>query len=207
MRASLLAIGMMLVIAIGTFAAGYDSAPRTARPNPIRLEHGIPIGVLDTPAGAVAAADNYVVSEDDALLSPVWTRGVVRAVWAPGAQAAELAQPFPAAALMAKPATFPGLRLTAAVAASKLGSYTTQAAQIDVWHEVTVWGPNLVPTQRWALDTINLAWASSRWLITSRSSTPDAQTPVPAWTSGRAEDRTSHPRTPALSAIRPRTRC
>lgn len=191
MRAPLVVIGAALLVTVGAVAAGYSTASHPARPNPIRIEHGIPIGVIDTPAGAVAAADNYLVSEDDALLSPTGVRTVVDNAWARGARASELAQPFPAAALAVKPATFSGLRLTAAVAANKLESYTPQSAQIGVWHEITAWSPTITPTQRWSLDTVTLVWSSDRWLLASRSTAPDSQTPVPAWTSGGVEDRTS----------------
>jgi hypothetical protein len=191
MYRTLLATGVALLMTVGAFAIGYDTAPKTARTAPIRLEHGVPVGVLDTPAGAVAAADNYVVSEDDALLSPGGIREVVDELWAPGARAAELAQPFPAAALLRRPATFAGLKLTAAVAASKLESYTPRTAQVGVWHEITVWSPSITPTQRWTLDKVILVWNSDRWVVASRSAAPDQQTPVPAWTSGSAQDRTS----------------
>jgi hypothetical protein len=191
MRLSLLGLALALLVAVGAFVAGYDGGSKTASPNPIRLEHGIPIGVVDTPAGAVAAADNYLVSEDDALLSRVRIRAVISAVWASDARSAELSQPFPTAARLAKPATFPGLRLTAAVAATRIESYTPQASEVRVWHEITLWSPTIEPTQRWELDTVTLVWSMDRWLIASRSSTPDRQTPVPAWTSGGPADRTS----------------
>src|SRR2546430_489054 len=99
MHRALLGAGVALVTAVGAFSIGFGTASKTARPAPIRLEHGVPVGVLDTPAGAVAAADNYLVSEDDALVSPAGIRGVANELWTPGARAAELAQPFPAAAL------------------------------------------------------------------------------------------------------------
>jgi len=191
MRGMALVAGVALVMAVGAFAIGYGTAAKTAHPAPIRFEHGVPVGVLDTPGGALAAADNYVVSEDGALLSPGGIREVVDQLWSPGARAAELAQPFPAAALLRRPATFVGLKLTAAVAASKLESYTARTAQVRVWHEITVWSPTVTPTQRWMLDTVTLVWSSGRWLVASRTGSPDQQTPVPAWTSGSAQDRTS----------------
>jgi hypothetical protein len=111
--------------------------------------------------------------------------------WAPGDRAVELAQPFQAAALAGKPAAFADLKLAASVAAHKLESYTPQTAQIGVWHEITIWSPTVVPTQRWTLDTVTLVWDSGRWLVASRSSAPDSQTPVPSWTSGGRQERTS----------------
>jgi hypothetical protein len=178
-------------MAAGAFALGYGSTPKAVRPNPTQLEHGMPVGVLDTRAGALAAADNYVASEDEATLSAAAIRRVVDTVWAPEDRAVELVQPFPAAALAGKPHTFARLKLTAAVAADKLESYAPQTARIGVWHEITIWSPTIVPTQRWILDTITLVWGSGRWLVASRSSAPDSETPVPSWTSGGPADRTS----------------
>jgi hypothetical protein len=189
-RSSVVAVIAMLMAA-GAFALGHTSTPRAGSPNLIRLEHGVPVGVLDTRAGALAAADNYLASEDEALLSADGTRRVVDAIWAPADRAVELVQPFPAAGLAGKPATFAGLKLTAAVAADKLESYTPQTAQIAVWHEITIWSPTVAPTQRWTLDTVTLVWDSGRWLVAQRSPAPDSKTPVPSWTSGGPPDRTS----------------
>ena len=180
-----------LAVTAGALALGYETVPATTRPNAIRLEHGVPVGVLDTRAGAVAAADNYVATEDDSLLSPSQIRGVVDTEWAPQERAVELAQPFLAAALAGEPATLDGLKLTAAVAADKLQAYSPQSAQVSVWSEITIWSSTVAPTQRWTLDTVTLAWDSGRWLVTSRSTAPDSSTPVPVWTSGDTRDRAS----------------
>jgi hypothetical protein len=184
------AVGALIVTA-GAFAVGYRTVPRATRPNPIRLVHGVPVGVLDTPAGAIAAADNYVATEDDALVSPDQIRAVVDTEWAPQERAVEFAQPVPAAALAGRPATVAGLRLTAVVAADKLAAYSGQNAQVGVWSQITIWSPTVEPTQHWSLDTVTLAWESGGWRVTSRSAAPDSATPVPAWTSGRMQDRAS----------------
>jgi hypothetical protein len=180
-----------LLLPAVAFAAGYKTAPATAHRNPIRLENGVPVGVLDTPVGALAAADNYVSAEDDALLSGAAIRRVVDTLWVPRDRAIELAQPFPAAAVAGRPAKFSGLKLTAAVAGHKLESYSADTARVGVWHEITVWSSTLAPAQRWSLDTLTLVWDAGRWLVASRSPLPDSRTPVPAWTSGGAADRTA----------------
>lgn len=179
-----------LVLTAVAFAAGYRTVPATADRSPMRLENGVPVGVLDTPAGALAAADNYVSAEDDALLSGASIRRVVDTLWVPRERAIELAQPFPAAALAGRTDKFSGLKLMAAVAAHKLESYSANTVQVGVWHEITVWSSTLAPAQRWSLDTLTLVWDAGRWLVASRSSPPDSQTPVPAWTSGGPTDRT-----------------
>ena len=191
MRISALVVAMLLMVDVGALALGYQTAPRVARPDPIRLVDGLPVGVVDTPVGAIAAAENYLASEDDALLSRDEIRRVVDTAWAPDERDVELAQPFPAAALAGRPATFPGLELSAAVAGAKLESYTPQSAQVLVWHEITLWSASVVPTQRWSLDAVTLVWDGGRWLIASRTAAPDSETPVPAWTSGTPEDSTS----------------
>jgi hypothetical protein len=190
MWTSFVALAAVLAMA-GGLAVGSETKPRATLPDPIRLETGVPVGILDTESGAVAAADNYVASEDDALLSPAGIRRVVDTVWAPTDRAVELARPFPAAALAGKPATFAGLKLIAAVAADKLEAYTPRTAQVDVWEEIMAWSPTVEPTQRWTLDTVTLEWDSGRWLVASRAAAPDSATPVPAWTSGGGLDRTS----------------
>jgi hypothetical protein len=190
--ASICGLGSLLVIA-AAFLLGYRSAPRTAHPNPIRLEHGIPVGALDTPAGALAAADNYLASEDNALLSADQLRAVVRTDWTLRERPVELAQALPSAALGSTPAGLGNARVTAAVAAHRLESYTPQTAQVKMWHEVTVWSSAPVvsqPAQHWTLDALTLVWEAGRWLVASRSPAPDSQTPVPAWTSGGPSDPT-----------------
>ncbi len=190
-RPALIRLLPTALVLVGALVAGYTTAPTTSHPNPIRLEHGVPIGVSDTPIGAVAAADNYLAAEDESLLSADQLRRVVNTDWAPRERSVELAQPFPAAALAGKTATFAGLELTAAVAAQRLESYTPQSAEVGVWHEVTIWSSTVEPAQRWSLDTITLVWDSGQWLVASRSPAPDSQTPVPSWTSGGPTDRTS----------------
>lgn len=172
---------------------GYSTAPTTEHPNPIRLDHGIPVVVLDTPGGALAAADNYLASEDSALFSADQLRTVVNTDWLPQERSVELTQALPSAALQSTPFGLGDAQLTAAVAADKLEAFTRVSARVGVWHEITVWSSAPVvsqPAQHWMLDTVTLAFNGSRWLVASRSTAPDSRTPVPAWTSGGPRDRT-----------------
>lgn len=190
-RATVLALPVLILLIGGSAVAGAITAPSTLNSDPVVLRQDVPVGVEHSASGAVAAADNYVAAEDRALLRPAHLRRVIETDWEPRAQAAELARPLPAAALAGKPADLVGLRLTAAVAAQRLTAYSTHTARVRVWDEITAWSPTLAPTQDWHLDTVALAWRSGRWLVASRASAPDAQTPVPSWTSGEAADRTS----------------
>lgn len=198
------AIGLAALAAIlgGAFVAGYSSELSTANPNPIRLEHGVPVGVLDTPAGAVSAADNYLAAEDDALLTPGVLRQLVDTDWTSAGRGVELAHPLPNAALRTTPQELGDTHLAAAVAASRLESFSGQNARVGVWHEVTTWSSSVPPTQHWLLDRVTLVWENGRWLIASRASAPDATTPVPAWTNGGPADRTSEAFDSVLAGMR-----
>jgi hypothetical protein len=187
--AAALAVAALVVGAAG--AAGLATPPAMPHPDPIVLHRAVPVGVQDTPAGAIAAADNYLAAEDRALLSRSLLRTLVDLDWSPSARAAEFARPLPAAALAGKPETFPGLELTAAIAADRLDAYTAGTAQVGVWHEITLWSPTIAPAQRWELDAVSLVWRSGQWQVATRVAAPDAQTPVPSWTGGDQQDRTS----------------
>jgi len=185
-----LAIGAAVLVA-GAFTAGLATRAHTAHPDPVRLDRGVPIGVLHTPDGAVAAADNYLAAEDGALLSPDQLRQVIATDWTPRERQVELSQPLPTATLKTTPQQLGDTRLTAVVAANKLESFSSNRAQVGVWHELTTWSSTRPPAQHWMLDTVTLVWQDGRWLTTSRVTAPDADTPVPAWTNGGPSDRTS----------------
>src|SRR5437763_898031 len=51
----------MLLFAIAAFVVG--TAARSPQPDPIQTRQGVPVGVERTPAGAVAAADDYLAIE------------------------------------------------------------------------------------------------------------------------------------------------
>lgn len=173
---------VLALVAIGV--VGYTSSPATRDPNPLRLVDGVPVGVLDSPDGAVSAADNYLAAEDGALLDPSQLRLVLRTDWTAAARSRELSLTVPSAALRTTSGSLGGVRLTAAVAGDKLESYTPRSAQVEVWREVTIWSQSLAPAQHWSLDTVQLVWSGDRWQIAARSVAPVAQTPVPAWLNG-----------------------
>lgn len=190
-RRSLAALLGVVTLAGAGLAAGIVSAPTGRRPDPVVLRRNVPVGVEHSAGGAVAAADNYVAAENRALVSPSQLRTIIDSDWLPQARSPELAQPSLAAALAAKPNSVPGLKLTAAVAADRLGEYSSRAAEVRVWDEITAWSPSIAPTQRWNLDTLALVWRSGQWMVASKSTASDARTPVPTWTSGAPADRTS----------------
>lgn len=189
-RAALVTAGALAVIA-GAFWGGYATPRTTAHPNPIVLEHGVPVGVGHSSSGALAAADNYLAAEDSSLLSPGALRAVVDTDWTVRERQVELAQAVPAASLRTTPAELGDTKLTASVAAHKLESYAPSSARVGVWHELTVWSSTLAPTQYWSLDTVTLLWRDGRWLVSSRVTSPTTATPVPPWSGGSPDDRTS----------------
>jgi hypothetical protein len=143
---------------------------------------GIPVGVRDTPAGALAATDNYValasqsVEQDPALFSRL-----VAQVYVPAARAGTLAK-----AQRIRSQDVPNMsnyevggRGLAVVAARRLDGYSPTGARITSWLGGFVWGPHLSPRQSWNLIETTLRWQSGRWLVVAMdtSATP---APVPA---------------------------
>ena len=147
-----LAVGIVVALVL-IAAAGYATTGKTRDPNPLRLHAGVPVGVLDSPTGAISAADDYLAAEDGALLDPSLLRLVVRTDWTPGDRASELALTVPSAALRTTPGSLAGVRLTAAIAGDRLEAYAPAVARVQVWDEVTLWSSSLPPAQHWSLDT------------------------------------------------------
>lgn len=198
-RVAVALVAVAALVASGT--AGYATVGGTGDPNPLRLKAGVPVGVLDSPAGAVSAADNYVAAEDGALLSPALLRRVVQTDWIAVDRQSELSLTVPSAALRTAPGSMGGVRLTAAVAGDRLESYAPGAARVGVWHEVTLWSSSLVPAQHWSLDTVGLIWSGGRWQVASRVVAPAAQTPVPYWVNRAPGERTSAALSEMLSGM------
>lgn len=195
----------VLMLLTAAFLSGYQSTKPRSSTALIALAHGIPVGVVDTPAGALAATDNYVASEDNALLSPFLLRQVVDTDWSPPERSVELSGRLASAALASTPAGLGNARLTAAVAGHRLDAFSARSARVSVWHEVTVWSsaPPVMspPAQHWSLDTVGLVWDNDRWLVASHTVAPPSATPVPAWTSGAPSDRTNQAFTGRLAGM------
>lgn len=154
-----------------------------ARPAPaVRVIGGVPVGVEDSPAGALAAADNYVA------LASQWIEQN------PGVFAALVAQAFTAssrAGVLAQARAIrrvdvtnmksyeEGGRAVAILAARRLDAYTPTSARVTSWLGGIVWGPRLSPRQTWNLIETTLRWQAGRWRVVAMdtSATP---APVPA---------------------------
>jgi hypothetical protein len=179
--AALIAVSLVAFALLGLQLAGQsgDRGPATAA---IELESGVPVGVKHTPAGAVAAADNYLADSAQTLeQDPSAFGALVATVYAPAqrrqtltaAQQLRLSDPAGMSNYNA------GGRGLAVVAARRLDRYTPSSATVTSWLAGFVWGPHVSPRQSWNLVDTTLVWRSGRWLVTS-SQTDATPAPVPA---------------------------
>ncbi len=122
----------------------------------------------DTPAGALAAADNYLALASQSVeQDPAVFAALVAQAYAPGVRASTLAQ---AQQLRARDAQNmsnyrQGGRGIAVIAARRLDSYTPEQATVTSWLGGFVWGPRLAPRQTWNLVDTTLRWQAGRWLV------------------------------------------
>lgn len=185
-RARTIAIAALAVLALLLVGVGVligrstlDAAPPSSAPTIMR--NGIPVGVSDTPAGALAAADNYLALEAQSdEQNPALFNQLVDEAFAPSFQATALrlaatdrqAEP----SLMRAYAT--GAHAIALVGARRLNSYTPAKASVTTWLGGVLWGPTLSPRQTWNLVSTTLAWQGGRWLVTNNHIAGSA--PVPS---------------------------
>lgn len=181
-------LGTVLVtiglLAVAGFLAGRALAPASAPADPIDSVGGIPVGVDHSPAGALAAADNYVgVSYDTVERNAARYSRLIDAVYAPGIRvsaargAATVRQQNPAAmSLWAS-----GGKNLSVIGARRLDYYRGSYAQVTTWNADIFWGRGRPPKQAWVLTQTSLRWSGGRWLVTATSTLPTAG-PVPALT-------------------------
>lgn len=179
--AALIVLSLVAFVLLGLELAG-QSARGGSAPAAIELEGGVPIGVEHTPAGALAAADNYLAASSQSLeQEPSAFARLVARVYAPAARAQTLAEARRLrgadAADMANYGA--GGRGLAVVAARRLDSYTPNSATVTSWLAGFIWGPRLSPRQSWNLVDTTLVWSSGRWLVASCQVEP-TPAPVPA---------------------------
>ena len=165
--------------AIGRWSAP-DSTTQTQKDAPagaVRVVDGVPIGVQQSRAGALAAADNYVARAAETIVQdPAAFSRLVRKVWEPSAQARALAdgrnsrkQAPDAVANYAS-----GGRGLSVTAARKLETYNGTRASVLSWGAGFIWGPQKRPTQRWFLARVKLVWANGQWSVGALDELPNA---------------------------------
>jgi hypothetical protein len=165
----LAALTVLLVVALaGGLVSG--GSGRGASPGAVELSDGVPVGVEHTPAGALAAADDYLAFASQSIeQDPEVFAALVAQAYAPGVRGRTLAQ---AQQLRASdPQNMDnyrqGGRGIAVIAARRLDSYTPARAMVTSWLAGFVWGPHLSPRQSWNLVDTTLRWQSGRWLVTA----------------------------------------
>ena len=180
-------IALAGLLALCALAAGVAIGRAT---NPARHEvsaavvmvHGIPVGIQDTPAGALAAADNYLaVASQTVEQDPAEFAGLVDTVYVAASRANTLTQTARArGADIADMRNYAhGGRAVAVIAARRLDRYTPTRATITSWLGGFLWGPGLSPRQSWNLVDTTLIWRGGRWLVASVS-TERTPAPVPS---------------------------
>ena len=168
----------LLLAGVLAFRGSKHASPTGA----IRLADGVPVGVKDTAAGALAAADNYLaVASQSIEQDPQVFAALVAQDYAPRARAGTLAQAQQIRGSDAQNmANYrDGGRAIAVIAARRLDSYTPQSATVTSWLGGFVWGPQLAPRQTWNLVNTTLDWHAGRWLVVS-SDTDPTPAPVPS---------------------------
>ena len=165
-------------VLIGRATSHADHASAAA----VAIIHGIAVGVQDTPAGALAAADNYVaIASQTVEQDPGEFAELVDTVYAPAARGGTLAQAARVrAADVADMRNYAqGGRAVAVIAARRLERYTPARASVTSWLGGFVWGPGLSPRQSWNLVETTLTWQQDRWLVASMN-TERTPAPVPS---------------------------
>lgn len=175
---ALAVVSALALLGLELARAGND-APTPAA---VRLIAGVPVGVRDTPGGALAAADGYLsLASQTVEAQPATFATLVAHAYASSLQVQTLAEARRLRELdrqdMANYAM--GGRGLAIVAARRLDSYSSTSATVTSWLGGFVWGPHLAPRQTWSLVDTRLAWRSGRWLVLS-STTQPTPAPVPS---------------------------
>jgi hypothetical protein len=177
--AAIVLLGGLLGFAAG--ARGPRGAPASA---PIELRDGLPVGVLHSPAGALAAADAYLMTDAQTIeRDPRRFATLVRTVFAPGLRAAVLSA---AASTRARDPGGMALWAVAGRSATLIGAHRLDTdigtrVRVSAWVGTVAWGPGRPPAQSWALDQIALRWSAGRWWVTALSSAA-SDAPEPART-------------------------
>ncbi len=195
------AAGAALVCVVALLLFGGAGAPPGAA---VRLIAGVPVGVEDSPAGALAAADNYVALASQSIEQN------------PGVFAALVAQAFTASSRAGVLAQARAIRrgdvrnmnsyeegglAVALLAARRLDSYTPASARVSSWLGGIVWGPRLSPRQTWNLIETVLRWQAGRWQVASMdTSTTPAPVPAVVYVDGANDQAGAFARLDGMSA-------
>jgi hypothetical protein len=154
----------------------------TGTPDAIELVSGVPVGVERSPAGALAAADDYVAVEQRTVeRDPARFSALVRQAYVPVLESAALAggradrrgDPGGSALWAGGGESF------TVIAAHRLDRYESDGAVVTVLAGQVFWGPGRGPEQVWELGQVSLAWDRGRWRVAAMRTLP-APAPAPA---------------------------
>lgn len=180
-----LAVFAIVALAGAGFITGRSSGSRTRAQAPIAEPGGVPVGVLHTRAGALAAADDYVLVDQQTIeQDPARFQSLVREAFAGPIQLEVLGE---AASVRAQDPRGMALWASAGRSATLIGAhrldyYTGDGAQVTNWVGTIYWGPGQPPKQAWNLARTQLRWSDGRWLVTSMVTRLPTPGPVPAST-------------------------
>lgn len=173
---------LAFVVLLGGVLVSSGSTSGRGPAGGVELLGGVPVGVRDTPGGALAAADNYLtVASQSVEQAPAVFAALVAQAYAPGIRASTLsqAQQLRASDVQNMSNYRQGGRGIVVVAARRLDSYTARQATVTSWLGGFEWGPHLAPRQTWNLVDTTLQWQAARWLVEASSTNP-ALAPVPS---------------------------
>jgi hypothetical protein len=142
----------------------------------------VPVGIDRSPGGAVAAADEYLATEqatverDPSRLGALLSDDYARALKAGALAAAEKDRQRDPRGMRLW--TDGGQSFTV-IGAHRLDWYRAGGAQVTVWAGQVFWGPGQPPCQAWSIGRITLAWRDRRWEVTAISTLP-VPAPAPA---------------------------
>lgn len=178
-------IGIVVVGVIG-WAAGRSTAPEASAQAQagrgsaaVEFINGIPVGVVNSRAGALAAADNYVTTATEtSIQDPDRYERLVRRVFTAGYQPTALREARQAreSAPELVEAYQNGREGVAVVAARRLDSFDGRRAHVTTWRAGVVWSSTDKPFSQWFLTETRLLWDEERWLVESMD---DARRPAP----------------------------
>jgi len=199
-RWPVIAAGLVAILTVAVIAwiAGRSSAPDGtaqaedggAQPAAIKFVDGVPVGIENSRAGALAVADNYVTTATEtAIQDPARYEQLVRRVYTADYQAIARrdARKVRAESPELVKAYKNGRQGVAVVAARRLDSFGDDRARVTTWRAGVVWSPTDKPFSQWFLTETRLRWASERWLV---ERIDDAQRAAPA-PPIRYQDRTA----------------
>ena len=174
----------IVLLGLAAFLLGRTLSPVAAPADPVAEIGGIPVGVEHSPAGALAAADNYVaVSYASVERHPNVDTLLIETVYAPAIRTSAITG---AAAVRAQNAA--GMSLWAhggqnlsVIGARRLDYYAGNDAEVTTWNVDVFWGPGRPPKQAWVVTQTSLRWTGGRWLVTATATLPTPG-PVPAIT-------------------------